>query len=71
MKLDINTLTEIGGVQILEFVRLTSEQKRTGDTKHIIGGQEQSVFFGLSQFANLKGKTQNLKVTGKRNNHGS
>lgn len=48
MKPDINKLTEIGGAKILEFVTLTSENKRTGATKHIIGGQEQTDFSGLA-----------------------
>lgn len=48
MKPDIETLTEIGGAQILEFVTLTLDEKRTGATKHIIGGQEQTDFYGLA-----------------------
>lgn len=48
MKPDIDKLTEIGGAQILEYITLTSEQTRTGNTKHNIGGQEQTVFFGLA-----------------------
>lgn len=48
MNIDIDTISQIGGAQILEFVILTSDQKRTGATKHIIGGIEHTDFYGLA-----------------------
>mgnify|MGYP001603756822 CR=1 FL=1 len=48
MKPDIDILTEIGGAKILEFVTLTSANKSTGATRHIIGEQEQKEFYGLA-----------------------
>ncbi len=48
MKLDIDKLEEIGGAKILEYVTLTSVNKRTDATKHIISGQEQTKFSGLA-----------------------
>ncbi len=48
MKAKIDTLTEIDGAKVLEYLRLTLNQKRTGATRHIIAGQEQTEFHGLA-----------------------
>jgi hypothetical protein len=45
---NIDNMTELGGAKILEFVALTLEEKRTGNTKHIIAGDEHVEFNGLA-----------------------
>jgi hypothetical protein len=45
---DIDTMTELGGAKILEYLTLTLEQKRAGNTSHVIGGKEQVEFSGLA-----------------------
>jgi len=57
MNPNIDTITEIGGAKILEYLTLTSEEKNTGYTKHIIEGQEQTKFDGLviCQYENEEG----------------
>jgi len=53
MKPKIDTLTEIDGAKVLEYLRLTLNQKRTGATRHLIGGQDQPNSMALL-FANTK-----------------
>lgn len=48
MKQDIGTFTELGGAKILKYLTLTLEQKRTGNTTHLIGEKEQIEFSGLA-----------------------
>lgn len=48
MTRDIKKIDKLGGAKILLYLTLTSDQKRTENTKHIIGGKEQTEFYGLA-----------------------
>tara|TARA_R110000868_G_scaffold178253_1_gene417824 strand:+ start:595 stop:894 length:300 start_codon:yes stop_codon:yes gene_type:complete len=48
MTRDIKTIDELGEAKILQYLTLTSDQKQTENTQHIIGGKEQTEFHGLA-----------------------
>lgn len=46
--MNIDTTNELGGAKILKYLTLAPEQKRTGNTKHFIGGKELVEIHGLA-----------------------